>query len=372
MIILLLPLLAVEIGISIIGIGSLMAARGIGILIADLPTGIAIHRFGEKRLIQLSLIIIMISCVGIFVWHSWLSLLFFVSLFGVGIGGWSLAQHSFLSVKNANHWRGRSLSKLVIFQRSGFFIGPVIGGPISHYVSFEAALIVATIITLIVLTLCSLKLPKHHQHRKSLSIKEQFIALPIFIKLYQQIFMTAAVFVMILRLVRGTRQFLLPLWGHYIGLNVAEIGLVYGLSAAIDVILLYAGGQISDRWGRKWVAVPCLTLLSLSLLLMPFALTFNSFLLLAVFAGAANGLGGGIMMTLGSDLAPKENRSTFLGAWRLLGDLSGTLSPLFIGWIGSTFALVSASVVSGGIGLLGSVVMMLWVKETLVKPKKED
>ena len=371
MVMLLLPLFAVEIGISIVGIGSLMAARGIGILIVDLPAGIAIRRFGEKKLIQLSLLIIAISCASIFFWHSWLSLLFIVSLFGVGIGSWSLAQHSFLSDKTANHRRGRSLSKLVIFQRGGFFLGPVIGGSISHYYGFEAAFLVATIITLVALTLCSLTLPKLHQQKKSPSIKAQFIALPTFIKQHQQIFMTAAMFVMILRLVRGARQFLLPLWGHHIGLNAADIGLIVGLSAAIDVALLYTGGQISDRWGRKWVAVPCLTLLSLSLILMPFALTFNSFLLLALFAGAANGLGGGIMMTLGSDLAPKENRSTFLGAWRLMGDLSGTLSPLFIGWIGSAFALASASVVSGGIGLLGSAVMMLWVKETLIKQKKE-
>lgn len=212
MIMLLLPLYAVEIGISIVGIGSLMAARGVGILIADLPAGIAIHRFGEKRLIQLSLLVIAISCVGIFVCHSLLSLLVLISLFGVGIGGWSLAQHSFLGAKTANHRRGRSLSKLVMFQRGGFFIGPVIGGIISHYYDFEAAFLVATTITLIALTLCSLTLAKPHQPKKSLSIKAQFISLPAFIKQHQRIFMTAAVFVMILRLVRGARQFLLPLW----------------------------------------------------------------------------------------------------------------------------------------------------------------
>ncbi len=372
MIMLLLPLFTVEIGISMVGIGSLVAARGIGVLIADLPAGIAIQRFGEKKLLQFSLLLIVASCMGIVLWHSWLSLLFFVTLFGVGIGGWSLAQHSFISTKAPNHQHGRSLSKLVVFQRSGFLVGPVIGGGISHYDSFEAAFFIATLFALIALTLCSLTLPRYYQQRNPISVKAQFIALPGFIIRYQQIFKTAAVYVMILRLVRGARQFLLPLWGHYIGLNAAEIGLIFGLSAAIDLALLYAGGQISDRWGRKWVAVPCLTLLSLSLLLMPFALTFNSFLLLALFAGAANGLGGGIMMTLGSDLAPKENRSTFLGAWRLLGDISGTLSPLFIGWIGSTFALASAATLSGGIGLLGSAVMIFWVKETLIKPKKES
>ena len=179
--------------------------------------------------------------------------------------------------------------------------------------------------------------------------------------------MSAALFVIILRLVRAARQLILPLWGHFIGLNLAEIGLLMATTAVMEVMVIYAGGVISDKWGRKWAAVPSLALLSLALLLLPYCLTFELLWLFALVIGIANGLGGGIIMTLGADLAPSQNRGTFLGIWRLTGDLSGTLSPLLIGWIGGVLALSSASVFSGAIGLLGCLLMSFWVKETLVK-----
>jgi hypothetical protein len=39
---------------------------------------------------------------------------------------------------------------------------------------------------------------------------------------------------------------------------------------------------------------------------------------------AGNGLGSGIVMTLGADTAPTRGRSQYLGAWRLCGDVGIT------------------------------------------------
>ena len=45
---------------------------------------------------------------------------------------------------------------------------------------------------------------------------------------------------------------------------------------------------------------------------------------------AGNGLGAGIVMTLGADAAPVDGRSQFLGAWRLCGDIGNTGGPLLV------------------------------------------
>ena len=52
-------------------------------------------------------------------------------------------------------------------------------------------------------------------------------------------------------------------------------------------------------------------------------------LVMALIA-AGNGLGAGIVMTLGADASPDEGRSQFLGAWRLCGDIGNTGGPLLV------------------------------------------
>ncbi len=61
--------------------------------------------------------------------------------------------------------------------------------------------------------------------------------------------------------VRSARQVVLPLWGVSIGLDAQTIALVVGVSGAIDFALFYASGQVMDRFGRLWAALPAMVLM---------------------------------------------------------------------------------------------------------------
>lgn len=369
---LVLPLYALDIDASFAGIGSLLALRSAGTLLVDVPAGIAIARFGEKKLIVASIATMALSCVGFIFAVNWFAMALFILLFGMGLGGWTLTRHSFVGGKTLNRKRGRRMSKLVTLQRGGMFAGPLLGGLVGEYFGYTAAFLLAGVLCFTALLLCLLHLPKISQKDQQKSLKMLFSALPILLQQHKKVFMTAAVFVMILRFVRGARQLILPLWGIHIGLNAVDIGLLMATTALIEVPVIYIGGHISDKRGRKWAAVPSLALLSLSLLLLPYCQTFELLCWFALITGIANGLGGGIIMTLGADLAPKEHRSTFLGVWRLMADFSGTISPVLIGSIAAILALSDASIFSGGIGLLGSLLMVFWVKETLANRNLPD
>ena len=77
-----------------------------------------------------------------------------------------------------------------------------------------------------------------------------------------------------------------------------------------------------------------------------------------------NGLGSGIVMTLGADAAPAVGRAQFLGGWRLCGDIGGTGGPLLIGAVAAVTTLATASVVIGLLGLLGSAWVGHWVRDS--------
>jgi len=128
--------------------------------------------------------------------------------------------------------------------------------------------------------------------------------------------------------------------------------------------------MIVDRHGRKWSAVPSLALFALSLLLLPFAGSFAALLGVACLLGLANGLGTGIVMIIGADLSRStEDRSQFLGVWRLIGDIGMSGAPLLSAALVGVASLALASVVAAGLGIVGAVVMLTLVPETLERAR---
>ena len=68
------------------------------------------------------------------------------------------------------------------------------------------------------------------------------------------------------------------------------------------------------------------------------------FIGIAMFLSVANGIGSGILMTLGADLAPQDKPAPFLGAWRFTGDPGGAAAPLIVS---ALTAIASLAVASG-------------------------
>jgi MFS family permease len=120
-----------------------------------------------------------------------------------------------------------------------------------------------------------------------------------------------------------------------------------------------------DTWGRKFVALPSLFALALGLAILPLTHDLYSFLVVAVLTGLGNGLGAGIVMTLGADFAPDDRRGEFLGVWRLIGDGGQAGGPILISLLVGLASLSVAALVCSGIGMLGGIVMAVFLPETL-------
>jgi MFS family permease len=140
---------------------------------------------------------------------------------------------------------------------------------------------------------------------------------------------------------------------------------VFSISTAIDMLLFYPAGHVMDHWGRKWVAVPSLLVLSLSVGLIPLAHGFALLALIGLLAGLGNGIGAGIAMTLGADFAPPEARGEFLGVWRFIGDLGTAGGPVLIGALAALASLAAASGIIAAMGVGGAALLVKLVPEPL-------
>jgi MFS family permease len=169
---------------------------------------------------------------------------------------------------------------------------------------------------------------------------------------------------MLLAAVRAARQVVLPLWGVAIGMDASAIALVVGVSGALDFALFYASGQVMDRYGRLWAALPSMLLMSAGFIAL--SLTRDAahapawFAALAGLLGLANGLSSGILMTVGADLAPAGSTASFLGAWRLLTDSGGALAPVMVAVVAAVASLPLASALVGALGLAGAAGLLRW------------
>jgi MFS family permease len=160
---------------------------------------------------------------------------------------------------------------------------------------------------------------------------------------------------------RSARTVMLPLWAVSIGVSEANTALIIGLAGAIDFGLFYLSGQIMDKHGRKWSAIPAMIGLGAGMALL--ALTHDVpgtvafFIAAAVVQSLANGIGSGILMTLGADVAPPADPAPFLGAWRFTTDAGAAAAPLLIAAVTAVVSLPAAAAVMavlalGGAGIL--------------------
>ena len=116
--------------------------------------------------------------------------------------------------------------------------------------------------------------------------------------------------------------------GEEIGLSNGNIGTVNSVSFILDSCLFYIAGYLMDKYGRKSTAIPGLILFVIALGIIAFVNDFIQLLIIAIIFGLGDGITGGLMMVSAADLAPKECKSEFIGAIRLLFNIPKVICPI--------------------------------------------
>jgi MFS family permease len=360
----LLPLYVLSLGASAAFAAWIVFLRGVGILLFDVPAGMLVARFGDKPVLVggLALLLAGLLTLGVTA-NPWALGVAAVAL-GSGHAAWMLGRQSYLADICARHELGRAIAAMAGLQRAGALVGPVAGGAIAGLAGYPAAFIAGAVSAVVaaVLVLAFARDVESHVPHGDVGISGTARVL----RTQWREFATAGSSALVLQLMRATRQLLVPLFGQAAGLNVSAIGFAYSLGTVVDIAMFYPSGVLADRLGRKWSAVPSMMLYALGLALLPLASGFYSLTAIALLLGFANGIGTGVVMIIGADLARLSlQQGQFLGLWRLVGDLGISLAPLLAGILVDAAGLAVASVAVAGIGFAGTVAMALLVAETL-------
>ncbi|MFC7595727.1 MFS transporter [Terrabacter sp. GCM10028922] len=357
------PIVAIsarELGASVGVAALLVAMMGLGQLLGDLPSGALAARIGERRAL---LVAAVVEAVGMLVaaLADGLAVLF-AGVLVIGLAGalFGLARQAYLTEAVPVAMRARALSTLGGVHRIGYFVGPFVGslvitrwGTESAYAVGGVASIAAFVLVLVApdVTGAAERLAAAGAPRSVVSVLLQ----------HRHVLLTLGTGAMCVAGARAIREALVPLWAESVGFSPAQTSLVFGVAGAIDMALFYPSGWLMDRYGRVAAAVPSMVVLGLGMALLPLATSLVAVTAAATVLGVGNGLGAGLIMTLGADASPADGRAQFLGGWRLCADVGRAAGPLALSGLSTIMSLGASAVVLGVGALVGAGWLRIWV-----------
>ncbi|WP_433584408.1 MFS transporter [Microbacterium hydrocarbonoxydans] len=377
----LIPVVASRMGADIALAALISSALVVGQLCGNLPAGWAVSRIGERFTMVIAGIVAIAAGVAMVFAGSPGVLAASVFVLGFCAAAFGLARHAFMTTRVPLVFRARALSLLGGSFRLGVFIGPFVAAGLLQLFGSESAAFWFFLACLVVMVLLVLFGPdpektvpvpaavwQAEDSGEAVSGSIPTIERAGVLRtmwLQRAVLGRLGIAAASLSAVRSARQVLLPLWGISLGLDASTIALVVGVSGAIDFALFYASGQVMDRFGRLWAAMPAMVLMGGGFLALSFTHDGSSavlwFGMLAAVLGVGNGLSSGILLTLGADVAPKSEPAAFLGSWRTLTDAGGAIAPLLISGVVAAASLPVAAAVMGVVGVAGAAGFLRWI-----------
>ena len=369
-----LPVIALtvrQLGGSVALAALMVTLIGIGSLVTNIPASMITTRYGERWAIA-----------GAAVWGALGMALcvlapnlvaFGTGVFMVGMASavFGLARQSYLTETVPFRYRARALSTLGGVMRIGLFLGPFVAAGLIHLMGIGGAYW-AGVGALVLSAVVALRMPDLPAHGAAGPAAD--VVAPSTLRSvgagHAKIFLTVGIGALLVAAVRASRQAVIPLWAESIGLDAATTSLIYGLAGGIDMLVFYPAGKVMDRRGRAWVAVPSMLIIGVAMTLTPFTHSATTLLLASLLIGFGNGIGSGMIMTLGADYSPVVGRAHFLGLWRLMSDIGSTGGPALLSVVTAALSLAAGIWCTGALGFAAAAVLWYWIPRTERRPAR--
>jgi MFS family permease len=356
-----LALRARDLGADVSTAALVVALLGVGMLLGSLPAGAVVARIGEPRTLVIAGVVEAVAMLSAAASTSVALLATAAMLSGMSWTAFLIARQGFMIDAVPLSHRARALAALGGSHRVGILVGPLLGAGLIHLYDLRAAFVLAAGLSLVAELMARLMPDLGSEGRAELGAAGHASVWSV-LAAHRATLLTLGLAVVVISASRSVRNGLLPLWAEHIGLSPSDTSLIFAFAAAVDIAFFFPGGWLMDHFGRTVVAVPVVLTTAAGCLVLPLATTIWGLAAVVALIALGNGLGSGIVMTLGADAAPAVGRSQFLGGWRLCGDIGNSGGPLLVAAVAVAAPLATASVVIGLLGLAGTAWVGYWTR----------
>lgn len=372
------PVIASSLGAGLAFAGFLGGLFMMGELLGDVPAGSLVARFGERATMIGAALLCLVGLAVCILSPTTVGLAVGVVLSGLSTSVFALARHAFMTTYVPLPFRARALSTLGGTFRGGWAIGPFIAAALIQLTGQTSVVFWVHVVACVLVIGILLVVPDPSAAaggrggRNTAPVADrQRVNLFTTIRDNRAVLSRMGAAAAIMSALRASRTVILPLWAVAIGIDDARTAVIIGIAGALDFALFYTSGQIMDRFGRLWSAIPAILGLAVSHIALAFTSSEGLFVALAIAMALANGIGSGILMTVGADLAPRQDPARFLAAWRFTTHSGQAAAPLLISGITVVASLAAASLSLGVLGLLGSFLFARYLPRYVPRTSRE-
>ncbi len=356
----LLPVYAETMGASGMWIGLIFAANPFFRALLMVVFGSLSDQRGKKSIITGGLLGYMVVALGFVIathpFHLFL-LRMVQGLFSAMISPVARAYAGELSPFNAE---GRVMGTLNTGFFAGFAGGPIMGGVLADHFGFNVPFYAMAALSGVSLLLVIMFLPEQKPQTAVVGQRPVQMVIDSFRLLHSDTVKGIVSLRSAVGMGHGIFSSLLPLFCQLaLGLTSGQVGAIVTVRALTGAVLQRKGGDLADRYSRKWLATAGSLLAPAAFLLVPLSQGQGHMMILSVIIG----VGFGISVPASEAMAVEQGRKFSMG--KMLGLVEMTRSfSMAVGSIMGGLALDSlgtdyAFVVAAGLSVLG-VGVALW------------
>lgn len=282
--------------------------------------------------------------------------------FGAGLAAFAPTMMSFVADFSPSTHLGRSYGWYTMSLYGGMSLGPAAGGLVAQELGFRPVFLISGLLIFAVLWIVVFFLPRarhvlvNRPPKPKLSVagRELLKNRPLW-----------GCWLATLGGCFGLGMFVtfIPLHAHDRGLNMGEIGLIFGIQASFNALSRIPFGQLSDKVGNR-ASLVVLGLIGFAASMAGFAFSSNliTFLLVAVAFGVSMGVAFTALGALISEVVAPQSRGLAMGGYNASIYLGMMLSSLVMGALIPSIGFPRAFLATGFINLLTNGVFYVMIK----------
>jgi len=368
-----LPQFAQTFGVSVTMVGLLITGFGVARIVTAIPSGKLAGRVGRRPLIVAGPVVLAVGSAACGMAASYWQLFAFYFVQGVGSGMHSTSAMMMLADISKPTNRGRVMSLYQGTMLLGLTLGPVLGGFLAQCFGLRVPFFVYAFLAVLAVVWAYLRLPETRPSRAQEqepapvgdSLPRAGPSLGFRPLLRDPNFVLIAGLTFVGLFMRtGVQYEIIPLLGSSrLGLEEGGIGLALGVAAVLQFITIFAGGRLSDRFGRKVVITPACLVAGLSLVMLALSESIWFLFLSCAVLGVGIGVGAPTPAAYLADVVPRENYGSGIGLYRSITDVGIVVGPLVLGVLADLRGFSFALFFNAGLLVLAVLLFQAFAKE---------
>ncbi|MFQ6075365.1 MAG: MFS transporter [Candidatus Bathyarchaeia archaeon] len=323
---------ATSLEISPAMVGAIIGTSGLVRIFLDMPVGVLVDRVGRKIPGLIGTMLFSVAALVCALARDVYYLVAFQVLQGLSQMFYMAATIVLVSDLSPSSKAGRYMSLWQTGLVLGQSIGPVVGGGLADLYNERAAFWFSFIVSIAPITIYLVSVPRRTELTEVTKAPKtgQGTAVLGVLKDKRILGGCFAAFASFFTVI-GIRTTLLPIYGTRLGLDKTSVGVLVGISGAVNTILLLPSGVLSDRLGRRLMLTAGLSLFSVSVVGYILSKSFLTLVVPSVLFGVASAIVGPSRIVAVTDYAKPGEKGTAMGAYRTFQSLALVLGPMVAG-----------------------------------------